>query len=646
MAKMANIISDLDPVTQTNYLQISSEHVHFDWTIDFDVKVISGCATHTLVVHEDDVSQVIFDTLALDLERIEVEGKQVEYTVGPVHPVAGSALHIPLPSGLKTGSRVTVTTHYKTTKGCVALQFIDKEQTQGEKFPCLFSQAQPVYARSMAPLQDTSAAKITYTASVASVLPVLLSAIRISPPVSGAPHGDKEIGKDVVTYTYKQPIPIPSYLIAIAAGNFRYREFPKPEGKEWTSGIWAEPELIDAAYWEFEADTTRFLATEESLVTPYRFGVYDLLVLPPSFPYGGMENACISFLTPTLLAGDRTLVDVVVHEMTHSWFGNDVTQTHLAHFWLNEGFTIYMERVLFKVLRGEAERGFQYIIGYKNLQDDLKRFSDRPRYQRLVIDFDKSEDPNDAYSRVPYEKGSNFLLYLERLLGGLDVFLAYIRDYVNTFKAKSVTTWQWKDHIYEYFKNNGGNEKVKLLDSVDWDAWLFGEGMELPVKNEYDTSLAEQSRDLAVKWYASRSSSDLLQFSEEDIKHFNSNQKLVFLQRLEHAYEALPSSHIFHLGKIYGFASTPNIEIRDRFFQLTLKDPKSDAARTFAKEAAGWIVGHDGSNMVKGRMKYCRPIFWLVHRVDSDLAANTFKSAREHFHPIAQKMIERDIGLA
>ncbi|KAK7677928.1 hypothetical protein QCA50_019118 [Cerrena zonata] len=189
----------------------------------------------------------------------------------------GSALHIPLPAGLKTGAKVTVVTHYKTTKGGVALQFLDKEQTQGKTFPCLFSQCKPIYARSLAPLQDTPAAKITYTASVKSVLPVLLSAIQESPASTGPPHGGKEIGKDVVTYTYKQPIPIPTYLIAIAGGNFRYHEFPKPEGKEWTSGIWAEPELIDAAYWEFEIDTTRLLATEETIVPPYRFGVYDLL---------------------------------------------------------------------------------------------------------------------------------------------------------------------------------------------------------------------------------------------------------------------------------------------------------------------------------------------------------------------------------
>jgi leukotriene-A4 hydrolase len=256
------------------------------------------------------------------------------------------------------------------------------------------------------------------------------------------------IGKDLVTYRYTQPIPIAPYILAIAAGNVCYRLFPKPEDKEWTSGVWAEPELIDQAYWEFSEDTTRFLAAAEKLVIPYQFGVYDLLVLPPSFPYGGMENACLSFVTPTLLTGDRSLVDVVVHELTHSWFGNGVTQANASHFWLNEGWTTYIERVLLQVLYSPAERGFSFVIGSKALNDSLKQYEDRPKYQRLSISFEKGEDPDDAFSSIPYEKGANFLLHLECILGGLDIFLPYVKDYVETFIGKSITSEQWKEHLY------------------------------------------------------------------------------------------------------------------------------------------------------------------------------------------------------
>ncbi|RPD59504.1 zincin [Lentinus tigrinus ALCF2SS1-6] len=252
-------------------------------------------------------------------------------------------------------------------------------QTQGKMFPFILSQAQPIYARSMAPLQDSSSVKNTYNAKVACVLPVLLSAIRVSPPSDGPAHDGKEIGKD--------PVPISQYLIAIAVGNFRYRALPKVEGKEWSTGIWAEPELIDAAYWKFSEDTGRFvhcslfLATAEKILRPYRFGLYDLLVLPPSFSYDSMENACLTSLTPTLLTGDAHLY--VGYSFS---FRNGVTQANSTHFWLNEGWTTYIERLLLQLLHTPADRGFLFLIGYKSLQDALKQYEENPKYQRLVID--------------------------------------------------------------------------------------------------------------------------------------------------------------------------------------------------------------------------------------------------------------------
>ncbi|RPD67705.1 zincin, partial [Lentinus tigrinus ALCF2SS1-7] len=540
------------------------------------------------------------------------------------------------------GDQICVQIFYSTTKDCTAVQWLDKGQTQGKTFPFMFSQAQPIYARSLAPLRDWSSVKITYNAKVACVLPVLLSAIRVSPPSDGPAHDGKEIGKDVVTYEYKQPVPIPPYLIAIAIGNFRYRALPKVEGKEWSTGIWAEPELIDAAYWEFSEDTGRFLATAEKILRPYRFGVYDLLVLPPSFPYGGMENACLTSLTPTLLTGDAHLQA----NSTHFWLNEGWTtyierlllqllhtpadrgfsfligykslqdtlkqQANSTHFWLNEGWTVYMERLMLQLLYTPAARGFSFLIGFKALQDSLKGYVDRPRYQRLVIDFEPGEDPDDAYSRVPYEKGANFLLRLERMLGGLDVFLPYVYDY-------SITTEQWKAHLYAYFEKHGGEEKVKALDSVKWNEWLYGEGLKLPVEMVYDTALAREAFSLAEKWDASRSEAD--------------------------SYAALPTSHIKHLGEVYSFLSTPNAELRWRFYEVALLDPASPAAKEFAPEAARWVTGTDGSGILRGRMKFCRPTFRAIARVDRTLAVEVFGANREAFHPIVRRLIEKPLHL-
>ncbi|KAJ7909530.1 peptidase family M1-domain-containing protein [Mycena leptocephala] len=623
---------DLDPTTQSNYWQIASEHISFDWSVDFTAQTVSGSATHRMKVLLDGVEEAIFDTRDLEVTGAEVKGSAVSYDLKPKHEVMGSALHVSLPKGLQSATSIDVTIFYKTTQACTALQWLEKEQTQGKRFPYLFSQCQPIHARALAPVQDSPSVKITYSAKVASILPVLLSAIRVSPPSEGPAHDGKIIGEDVVTYMYDQPVPIPSYLLAIACGNVRYRPFPQFEDKQWRTGIWAEPELIDAAYWEFSEDTARFLAAEEKIVTPYKFGVYDLLVLPPSFPYGGMENACLSFLTPTLLTGDRTLVDVVVHELTHSWFGNGVTHAHATHFWLNEGWTVYMERLLLQFLHNPAARGFSYIIGAKALVDDLERYTDTPLYQRLVIDYAKGEDPDDAYSRVPYEKGSNLILHLEQTLGGLDVFLPYVKDYVNTFIGTSITTEQWKAHLYQYYTKNGGPEKIKLLDSVDWNGWLYGKGLELPVKMTYDTSLAQAAYALADRWDAVRSTADITEFKKTDLDEFNSNQIIVFLERLQ-AMPALPLSHITHLGSLYGLSSTPNAEIRLRFYVLALSPPASEAAAHFVDEAG------------EGRMKFCRPIFRAVYKVDAKMALDIWAKNKDEFHPIARGLIDKDLGL-
>ncbi|KAG7442686.1 zincin [Guyanagaster necrorhizus] len=634
-----------DPITQSNYDQVYTEHVSFIWAIDWEAKTVSGEAVHDLKVKVDGVTEVIFDTADLDISKVSVQDKPVTYDVKGKHFVMGSALHVPLGSGLKAGSTVKVSVLYKTTKDCIALQWLDKEQTKGKKFPYLFSQCQAIYMRTLAPVQDTPSVKITYTAKVTSVLPVLLSAIRQSPPSDGPAHGGKIVGKDLVEYIYHQPVPIPSYLIAIASGNVVYRPFPKYEDRNWTSGVWAEPEMIDAAYWEFSEDTCRFLRAEEDIVTSYRFGVYDLLVLPPSFPYGGMENACLTFLTPTLLTGDRTLVDVVAHELTHSFFGNGVTHAHATHFWLNEGWTTYMERLLLQVIHSPADRGFSFLIGYKSLVDDLELYADRPKYQRLVIEFEKGEDPDDAYSKVPYEKGANLILHLERTIGGLDVFLPYVSDYVNTFMGKSITTDEWKAHLYAYYEKHGSPEKIKALDSIDWDAWFYGEGTSLPVTMEYDTSLATKAYSLAERWDASRATEvSKLSFKSDDLSGFNSNQTAVFLERLQ-SYLPLPSDLLTHLGSLYGLSTTHNAEIRSRFYQLALMDVSSPAAPSFAASAANWVIG-EGTGAVVGRMKFCRDIFRAVFKVDKDTALQAFEKEKMSFHPIARKMIEKDLGLA
>ncbi|TFK25898.1 leukotriene-A4 hydrolase [Coprinopsis marcescibilis] len=635
-----------DPSSQSNFYDVETKNVAFDWEVDFDTKTIKGTATYSLEVKKDGVTEVIFDTIDLKVFEVKVDGKASSYEFGAKHPIMGSALHIPLPKGLKGSDTSEVWIKYETSPQATALQWLSKEQTKGKQFPFLFSQCQPNYARSLAPLQDSPSDKIIYDAKVTSILPALMSAVRVSPPADGPAHDGKVIGKDAVTYVYRQSIPIPSYLLAIAVGNVVYRPFAQFEDKKWKTGVWAEPETIEQAYWEFSEDTARFLAEEEKVVTTYRFGVYDLLVLPPAFPYGGMENACLTFLTPTLLTGDRALVDVVVHELTHSWFGNGITHANASHFWLNEGWTTYMERLLQQFLHTPAHRDFSFIIGAKALKDSLADYSNTPKYQRLVIDFEVGEDTDEAYSSIPYEKGANLILHLERTLGGINVFLPYVKEYVETFIGKSITTTQWKDHLYEYFAKHGGEEKTKALDSIDWDAWLYGEGLELPVEMTYDDTLAKEAHALAANWHAAAKATPAqYPFKESDIDGFDTNQLIAFLEKLQ-TYPTLPSPLVQLLGDIYHFDTTENAEVRFRYYEIALRDPKAEPSAGIADKASKWVTGSDGSGNVKGRMKFCRPTFRAIAAVDKQLASTTFAAHKSEFHPIAAKMIEKDIEKA
>lgn len=218
-------------------------------------------------------------------------------------------------------------------------------------------------------------------------------------------------------YVYDQPTAIPSYLIAVAGGELAFASLGD------RCGVWIKPSRLAEAKWEFEADTEKFLQAAENVTSPYTFGRYDILVLPDSFPYGGMENPSLTFVTPALLTGDRENVSTIAHEICHSWFGNGIGCASWSHFWLNEGWTTYTERLTSS--KNDAERGFEYIIGAKALYDALSKMP--AKYQRLQIPYNIGEDPDDGFSSIPYEKGSTFLLHLERTVGGLDLWIPYMR---------------------------------------------------------------------------------------------------------------------------------------------------------------------------------------------------------------------------
>ncbi|KAG0270132.1 Leukotriene A-4 hydrolase [Actinomortierella ambigua] len=607
-----------DPNSQSNLDQIKTTHIHINLDVNFTSKILAGSAELDIEAIADNVNQLILDTSFIDIRAVSANGAPLKHKLQDRDEKFGSALKIELASTLNKGDKTKVIVDYATTQECTAAQWLEPSQTVGKKHPYLFTQCQAIHARSLVPCQDSPSVKLTYSANIKAPLRAVMSAV---------PTGEENNADGTTTYKFAQKTRMPSYLIALAVGNLEGREIgPR-------STVWTEPEVIEAAAWEF-VDTENFIRTGEDLLTPYDWGRYDLLVLPASFPYGGMENPCLTFVTPSLLAGDRSLVDVVAHEIAHSWMGNLVTTENWEHFWLNEGFTVFVERKILQRMQGKAHSEFSAIIGYKALSESVELYGANHPFTALRPCL-RGEDPDDAFSSVPYEKGFNLLYYLENLLGGDKVFDGYLRAHVQKFAGRSINTDDWKAFLYEYMEKTHGKEKVDLLNTVDWEAWLAGTGMP-PVKNNFDDTLAKACNCLCKKWDDARTEAKPSEFSPKDLDDFSSNQKVVFLERLSEV-KPLPHDHLDLMDELYKLTTVRNSEVRFRWQMVCLK---ANYKKIYPEVVAFATT--------MGRMKFCRPLFrTLYHAEDgAELARKEFLAHRSFFHPIASNMIARDLGLA
>eukprot|EP00756_Hemistasia_phaeocysticola_P066047 Hpha_TRINITY_DN8969_c0_g1::TRINITY_DN8969_c0_g1_i2::g.80763::m.80763/K01254/LTA4H; leukotriene-A4 hydrolase len=405
--------------------KVRQRHLNLEVAVDFPRRQLIGAVTVTAIRGAgcSDACELVLDSSGFNVANTYVEGKAVPFRFGELKPALGTPLHVSVPGGPED-SEVKVRIEYATAagEGCSALQWLPPAQTSGKKHPYLFSQCEAIHARSMVPCQDTCAAKVTYEATIAAPLEltVLMSAVRQgdatplpSPPAGVSPENAPgcDSGKWAVT-RFEQKIAVPSYLVAIVCGKLGSRRIgPR-------SHVWSEEELLDACEHEFKEHTEKFLAAGEELCGPYVWGVYDLLVLPPSFPYGGMENPCLTFVTPSLIAGDRSQVSVVAHEIAHSWSGNLVTNRSWEHFWLNEGLTVFTEIKLVEKVLGAEQSALSAQIRLNGLGGAIKQFGETHGFTSLVPDLSHGINPDDCFSVVPYAKGWACFDELQTKAGG------------------------------------------------------------------------------------------------------------------------------------------------------------------------------------------------------------------------------------
>ncbi|KAF2261510.1 leukotriene A-4 hydrolase [Lojkania enalia] len=614
-----NIRVPRDPNTLSNYHNFVTRHTSASFDIDFDKKLLKGYVVLTLESLSDAESEeIVLDTSFLDIFGVKVDGMDVKWAVKDRFEPYGSPLSIQLDGGVEKGKTLAVDITLSTTDKCTALQWMTPTQTSNKKHPYMFSQCQAIHARSVFPCQDTPDVKSTFDFALRSPLPVLASGLPTGAKDYQAGKGDKP---GTLLYTFEQDVPIPSYLFALASGDLASASIgPR-------STVWSGPEELLDCQRELANEIEPFMSAIESVVSPtYQWTQYNCLILPPSFPYGGMENPVWTYATPSIISGDKQNIDVIAHELSHSWSGNLVSNASWEHFWLNEGWTTYLERRIQGAIHGEPHRHFSAIIGWKALADSIERYGEGHPYTKLVIDL-KGKDPDDAFSSIPYEKGFHALYAFELLLGR-DKWDSFIPHYFQTFKFKSIDSYDFKTCLLDFFAKDA--DASKKLEDFDWDKLFYAPGY--PDKPEFDDSLVKVCYELADKWQAHLENGDKIKPKKSDIEGWVGNQSVVFLERVQNFAEKLSPEDVNLMGSTYHYAESQNIELVSRFLSIGLKARCKDCYGPTA-DLLGRI----------GRMKFVRPLFRLLNDADRELAVETFKKNRDFYHPICRQMVEKDL---
>ena len=578
--------------------------LQLDLNVDFDQKRIGGIATYALEWKSKDAAQLVLDTRELSIKKVEAVAADgaatpLQFELAPADKVFGSKLTIQTPE-----QPASVRISYHTAPTASGLQWLEPSMTEGKKLPFMFSQSQAIHARSWVPLQDTPSVRFTYSAHVTSRPDVMVLMSADNDP-QAARDGD---------YSFKMPQPIPSYLLAIAAGDLVF------EPISGRSGVWAEPTMVAKAVKEFE-DTEKMIGAAEKLYGEYRWGRYDMLVLPPSFPFGGMENPRLTFATPTVIVGDKSLVSLVAHELAHSWSGNLVTNASWKDIWLNEGFTTYVQARITEALYGAEMAEMEREIDQTDLLAEVKDMS--PADQALALPPLTERDPDDALSQVAYVKGAWFLQFLEQRFGR-EVFDPFLRGWFDDHAFQSANT----DQFVEYLKKNLLPKNPTAVTEAELHAWLDEPGIPAfaPKARSRGFAVVDTARIAFL-------GSDMVP-NVQVTGQWGTQEWVRFIDGLG---KTLPVEKLAQLDKAYHFTGTANGEIAMRWYPLAIRSGYGEA-----QAAAGEFIQR------VGRRKLVLPIYAELLKTPEGLAfaKDVFARAKPGYHPITTASVEDMIAKA
>jgi aminopeptidase N len=577
-------------------------HVALDLGADFEARRLRGTATLTLQRLAGN-TELILDTRDLDIQKVTDDGgAALTFTLGGPDAILGQALTITLPP-----REVKVVVQYETRPEAAALQWLKPEQTAGKKRPYLFSQGQAILTRTWIPTQDSPGIRQTYSARIVvpSDLRAVMSAEHLTPEGVAA-------GQDRA-FEFRLTHPVPPYLIALAVGDIQSR----PIGPR--TAVFSEPSVADRAAFEF-ADLEKMVQTAEPLLGPYRWGRYDLLVLPPSFPFGGMENPRLTFATPTILAGDRSLVALVAHELAHSWSGNLVTNATWSDFWLNEGVTSYVEHRLMEALYGSERAQILKVLAWTELQDEIARLGG-PTSKDTVLHIDLAgRDPDDGATQIPYEKGAALLGVIEAAVGR-ERFDAYLRSYFDRHAFQPITSAAFlADVRAQLIKGDVGLERKILLDE-----WVYQPGLPANAVVPRSEALERVSAQAAALAAGTPARSLTTKgWSTQEWQHFLVNLPAV-----------LTPAQLKDLDSAFGLTASGNSEVIFAWLRIAIRhhyQPAMPALERFLTS--------------QGRRKFLRPLYEDLMKQDwgGAEAKRIYRKARPLYHAVATGTLDPIVG--
>lgn len=570
------------------------KHMVLDIAVDMDARSIQGVAAFDLDRRQGD--SIVLDTDGLLIDGVTgTDGSPLDHALGD-STLLGRALTVRLPKECRH-----VRIAYRTGAGARALQWLNPDQTADKQQPFLFTQGQAILSRTWFPVQDSPGIRFTYDAHV-RVPKDLMALMSAENPQERSADG---------TYHFRMPKPIPAYLVALAVGDVVFKPIDE------RTGVYAERSVIDRAAWEF-ADMGRMVKAAEDLYGPYQWGRYDLIVLPPSFPFGGMENPMLTFATPTIIAGDRSLTSLVAHELAHSWSGNLVTNATWNDFWLNEGFTVYFEHRICEAIYGRAYSEMTSLLGHQDLLATMEEIGagDHPEDTRLKLDL-AGRDPDDGMTDIAYEKGYGLLRLLEQRVGR-ERFDAFLRDYFERYAFQSMTTERFIEHLRTALLEPAGVE-------VDLDAWVYRPG--IPVDNIVPVSDRFQRVEQEIaRWQGGTPAGDLATkgWSTFEWMHF-----------LRHLPAGLDAERMAALDDAFHFTRSGNAEVLAAWLEQTIRNDYAPAD----ERLAAFLT-------TVGRRKFLIPLYGELVSTEKGraMAMRIYSNARRNYHSVSVRTIDDLLG--